>query len=114
MAKATTSEDKQSGMSRGVMQAQARMMDAVLKQNIEALEFLKTRFEKDRAMLGELASAQDASVAGAVLTTFWQRLASDYMQEAGRLGSLMQATAQEMGEGMTDEARAMMAGGKPD
>lgn len=106
MAKPTTGEGTQAGMSRGVMQAQVRMMDAVLKQNIEALDFLKTRFEKDRAMLGELAQAQDAAAAGAVLTSFWQRLASDYMQEAGRLGSLMQATAQEMGEGLTDEVRS--------
>ncbi|AWB47532.1 hypothetical protein HYN69_02535 [Gemmobacter aquarius] len=106
MAKPSPTDAAGAGMSRGVMQAQVRMMDAVLRQNIEALDFLKTRFEKDRAMLGELAVAQDATAAGAVLTSFWQRLASDYMQEAGRLGSLMQATAQEMGEGMADEARA--------
>lgn len=110
MAKPTTGGDTQSDTSRGVMQAQVRMMDAVLKQNIEALDFLKTRFEKDRAMLDELAQTRDAAAAGAVLTSFWQRLASDYMQEAGRLGSLMQATAQEMGEGLTDEARAVMGG----
>lgn len=108
MAKPSPTDEAEAGMSRGVMQAQVRMMDAVLKQNIEALDFLKTRFEKDRAMLGELASAQDATAAAAVLTGFWQRLASDYMQEAGRLGSLMQATAQEMGEGVADEARAVM------
>ncbi len=104
--------DDKVDMAKGVMQAQVRMMDAVLKQNIEALEFLKTRFEKDRAMLGELATAKDAAAAGAVLTGFWQKLASDYMQEAGRLGSLMQATAQEIGEGATDEIRSAM-GGKP-
>ena len=95
-------------MAKGVMQAQVRMMDAVLKQNIEALEFLKNRFEKDRAMLGELATTKDAAAAGAVLTGFWQKLASDYMQEAGRLGSLMQATAQEISEGASDEIRSAM------
>ncbi|MBC2834162.1 phasin family protein [Paragemmobacter straminiformis] len=94
--------------AKGVMQAQVRMMDAVLKQNIEALDFLKTRFEKDRAMLGELAAAPDATAAGAVLSGFWQRLASDYMQEAGRLSSLMQATAQEIGEGTQDEIRSAL------
>lgn len=102
--------DDKAEMAKGVMQAQVRMMDAVLKQNIEALEFLKNRFEKDRAMLEELASAQDAAAAGAVLTGFWQKLASDYMQEAGRLGSLMQATAQEIGEGVGDEVRSVMRG----
>ena len=110
MAKPTKAQETQAALSHSVMQAQVRMMDAVLKQNIEALDFLKTRFEKDRAMLGDLAKAQDAAAAGNVLTGFWQRLASDYMQEAGRLGSLMQATAQEVGEGLTDEARAALAG----
>ena len=105
-------DDNRADMAKGVMQAQVRMMDAVLKQNIEALEFLKNRFEKDRAMLTELAAAKDASVAGTVLTGFWQKLASDYMQEAGRLGSLLQATAQEIGEGAQDEIRSAM-GGKP-
>lgn len=82
---------------RSAMEAQVRMMDAVLRQNIEALDFLKRRFEKDRAALSELAEAGDANAAAAVLQGFWQGLASDYMAEAGRLGSLMQATAQEIG-----------------
>lgn len=99
-------------MTHGLLQAQVRMMDAVLRQNIEALEFLKTRFEKDRAMLTNLAEAPDAMAASTVLGDFWQGIASDYMAEAGRLGSLMAANAQQLGEGIADEA-TILAGGKP-
>ena len=38
--------------------------------------------------------------------------ATDYMAEAGRLGSLMAANAQQLGEGIADEA-TILAGGKP-
>lgn len=99
-------------MTHGLLQAQVRMMDAVLRQNIEALEFLKARFEKDRAMLTNLAGAPDAMAASTVLGDFWQGIASDYMAEAGRLGSLMAANAQQLGEGIADEA-TILAGGKP-
>lgn len=105
-----TTTDLPGDMMHGVLRAQARMMDAVLKQNIEALEFLRQRFEKDRAMIAELAEAKDSAEAGMALTQFWQKAFSDYSAEAGRLGSLMTATVTQLQEGMTDEARAMMGG----
>ena len=95
-------------MMHGMLRAQVRMVDAVLKQNIEALEFLRQRFEKDRAMIAQLAEAKDSTAAGAVLTDFWQRAFSDYSAEAGRLGALMTSTAEQMQKGLTEEARAMM------
>jgi hypothetical protein len=105
-------EGEAADMTHGLLQAQVRMMDAVLRQNIEAPEFLKARFEKDRAMLTNLAGAPDAMAASTVLGDFWQGIASDYMAEAGRLGSLMAANAQQLGEGIADEA-TILAGGKP-
>jgi hypothetical protein len=97
-------------MMQGMMHGQVRMMDALLKQNIEALDFLRQRFEKDRAMLSALSATTDGAEAGKVLTEFWQKAFSDYSAEAGRLGALMTATVEQMQEGMTEEARAMMGG----
>ena len=97
-------------MMQGMLKAQVRMMDAVLKQNIETLEFLRQRFEKDRAMLSQLSEAKDSATAGSVLTEFWQKAYSDYSAEAGRLGAMMTATVEQMQEGMTDEVKAMMGG----
>lgn len=97
-------------MMQGMLHGQVRMMDALLKQNIEALDFLRQRFEKDRDMLAELANAKDGAAAGSVLTDFWQKAFSDYSAEAGRLGSLMAASVEQMQQGLTEEARAMMGG----
>lgn len=101
-------------MMHGVLRAQVRMMDAVLKQNIEALEFLRQRFEKDREMIARLAEARDSAAAGSVLTDFWQKAFSDYAAEAGRLGALMTSTVDQMQKGLSDETRAMMGGSAKD
>lgn len=99
-------------MMTSVMRAQAKMVDALLRQNIETLDFLKTRYEKDRAMLAALTEAKDPSTMMEVWTGFWSNAASDYTNEAGKLSSFAAATTEQMIEGLTEEAR-VMAGGAP-
>jgi hypothetical protein len=99
-------------MAETMMRAQARMMDAVLRQNIEALDFLKKRFEQDRALLETIAKSGAGPDATTAWTTFWQRAMSDYQAEAGRMGAFAAATTEQMIEGLTAEAKAM-AGGAP-
>lgn len=99
-------------MAESVMRAQARMMDAVLRQNIEALDFLKNRFEQDRALLETIAKSGTGPEATAAWTSFWQKAMSDYSAEMGRMGAFAAATTEQMIEGLTEEARAM-AGGAP-
>lgn len=99
-------------MAEGVMRAQARMMDAVLRQNIEALDFLKKRFEQDRALLDTIAQTGSGPEATTAWTDFWKRAMSDYQAEMGRMGALATATTEQMIEGLTAEAKAM-AGGAP-
>ena len=64
---------------------QARIVSANLTQTIEALEFLKRRFERDRQMMTDLSQAPDSAAAVAVLTAFYQRSLSDYVAEAAQL-----------------------------
>lgn len=99
-------------MAEGVIRAQARMMDAVLRQNIEALDFLKKRFEQDRALLETIAQSGAGPDATAAWTDFWKRAMSDYQSEMGRMGAFAAATTEQMIEGLTAEAKAM-AGGAP-
>lgn len=106
----TGTEHSADAMMHGVLRAQARMIDALLKQNIETLDFLRLRFEKDRAMIAHLAEAKDSAAAGMVMANFWQKTLSDYSAEAGRLGALMTATVTQMQEGLAEEARALMGG----
>ncbi len=97
-------------MLAGVVRAQARMMDAVLRQNIETLDFLKTRYEKDRQMLADLAKATDPASMMTVLSSFWSRAMSDYTNEAGTLSAFAAATTEQFIEGLQDEAKAVTGG----
>lgn len=99
-------------MMTALMRAQAKMMDSVLKQNIETLDFLKVRFEKDRAIFNSLAEADDPTKAMQLMQDFWNRSVKDYTDEAGKIGALAAAAAEQIVEGMTEEAKAL-AGGAP-
>jgi hypothetical protein len=99
-------------MTAAMLRAQAQMMDSILKQNIEVLDFLRARFEKDRTIFNDLADCDDPARAMELLQGFWCRSFSDYADEAGKLGALASATAGEVAEGMAEEAAAL-AGGAP-
>ena len=99
-------------MMSAILRAQARMMDSLLKQNIETLDFLKARFEKDRAIFNDLAANSDPARAMELMQSFWNRALSDYTDEAGKLGALAAATAEQLAEGIAEEATAL-AGGAP-
>jgi len=99
-------------MMAAMLRAQARMMDSLLRQNIETLDFLKQRLEKDRGMIQSLADSDDPARAMQVMQDFWSNSLKDYTDEAGRIGALAAATAEEIVEGVADEAKAL-AGGAP-
>jgi hypothetical protein len=99
-------------MMSSIVKAQARMMDSVLKQNIEALDFIKARFEKDREVFNRLAETGDPTKASELLQEYWNVTVRDYTDEAGKLGALASATAEQIVEGMTEEAKAL-SGGAP-
>jgi hypothetical protein len=99
-------------MMSSILRAQAKMMDAVLRQNIEALDFVRARFEKDREVFNRLAESADPAQASRILQDYWSRTLKDYTDEAGRIGALAGATAAQIVEGVTEEARAI-AGGAP-
>jgi hypothetical protein len=99
-------------MTTAILRAQARMMDSILKQNIEVLDFLRTRFEKDRAIFNDLADNTDPARAIELMHSFWNRSLSDYTAAAGKLGALAAATAEELAGGIAEEATAL-AGGAP-
>ncbi len=89
---------------------QARIVSSNLTQTIDALEFLKRRFERDREMLSNLSHAPDSAASLGVLTAFCARSLSDYGAEATRLSRLIAATVDLVGDGMQDEVSALMAG----
>lgn len=97
-------------LHKALRDGQARIVSANLTQTIEALDFLKRRFERDRQMLTDLSHAPDSAAALGVLTAFYQRSLSDYVAEAARLSSMIAATAEQVGVGVQDEVTALLGG----
>lgn len=91
---------------------QARMAEAMIKQNIEMLDFLKARFERDRAMLEDLANAKDQTEAATLWQDFWQRMLTDYSVETNKLAATATEIAETALRSATEEGEALMAAGK--
>ncbi|SOC14217.1 phasin protein [Rhodobacter sp. JA431] len=87
---------------------QARMAEAMIGQNIEMLDFIKTRFERDKAMLGELAEASDPIEAAKLWQDFWSRLFTDYSVETTKLASHAGEIAETALRSATEEGAALM------
>ncbi|MFC5738739.1 phasin family protein [Sinirhodobacter huangdaonensis] len=96
------------------MKPQARMAESLLKHNIEMLEFLKARFERDREMLDELADAGSPAEAMAMWQGFWQKMLTDYSVETNKLAASATEIAEQAIRAATEEGEAMVtaAGGK--
>lgn len=87
---------------------QGKMADAALRQNIETLDFLKARFEKDRELLTELAQSKEPSAAMSIWSEFWQGAMADYSSETGKLFAMMAAITDEAMKTATEEGRRIV------
>ncbi|KFE35317.1 phasin family protein [Thioclava atlantica] len=90
-----------------MMAPQLRMMEALIAQNIEVLDFLKTRFERDREMIGELADTADPMQAMNLWGEFWQRMMSDYATESSKLATSVTGIAERAVRSATEEGEAI-------
>ena len=87
---------------------QAKMAEAMINQNIEMLEFLKTRFEKDRAMLETLSDAATPVEAMTLWQGFWQKMLTDYSAETNKLATSVSAIAEQAIRSASEEGAALM------
>jgi hypothetical protein len=82
---------------------QTTMFDAVLRQNIEMLDFLKERFQRDRQLVHELAQTSDPSDIARVWSEFWKKAVEEYSDEPRRLGDAMaRATTDALARARSD------------
>jgi hypothetical protein len=68
---------------------QATVFDACLRQNIEILDFLKQRFERDRDLARHLTEAAEPADAAALWGKFLETAAADYADEPRRITTAM-------------------------
>lgn len=87
---------------------QGTLFDAVLRQNIEALDFLKRRFEHDRDLLSTLAKVDDPAKATTLWSDFWQNAIESYADEPRRLAEMMTKAAGDAVTKARDDANRLM------
>lgn len=87
---------------------QGRVLDAMLQQNIQMLDFLKGRFENDRKLAEALAAAEGAEAALAIWGDFWRQAVEDYATEPQRLSRVAASAADEAIRLARQEAAAVM------
>lgn len=90
-----------------VIKPQAQMMEAMFKQNIELLDFLRARFERDRAMVAKLAHASETGDVMTLWAEFWQKTLADYSTETSKLAASASELAEQAVRSASAEASAL-------
>ncbi len=90
-----------------MIRLQGIAMKAVLRHQIEALDFLKRRFEKDFRLIDDLRESGKHGDMFDVYADFMREAFSDYGEEAARLASLESDLASEASSEIRKEARTV-------
>ena len=100
-----------SGESQRIFLAFSRLqgqgLKAVLRYQIEALDFLRRRYQKDFRLMEDLAESGPRGELFDVCADFISEAISDYGDEAAKLASLESKLASEAAEEIRSETRAV-------
>ncbi|MDV7269920.1 hypothetical protein RYZ20_03295 [Thioclava sp. A2] len=118
MAKTTTTATaaaEQAGLETlaRMMRPQMAFASALIDYNLETLDFLRTRFERDKEMLGQIGKTLDPVQAASLWSEFWQRAASDYSVESSKLATALQSISQQAVRTMAEEGEALAGAVSP-
>ena len=87
------------------MQAQA--CKSALRYQIEALDFLKMRFEKDLKLYDDLLESEEHGDGFDVFADFMREAGKDYAEEAGKMARLESEVASDTAEKIEKEVKAV-------
>ncbi|BCH31946.1 hypothetical protein MesoLjLc_38760 [Mesorhizobium sp. L-8-10] len=79
-------------------------LKAAMQYQIEALTFLKRRYEEDVKLLADLAGSAKSEDSVDIVAAFMQNASSDYAAEAGRIASIGARLATETAKDVSKEA----------
>jgi hypothetical protein len=82
---------------------QAHAFKAAMRYQIEALTFLKHRYEMDVKFVDELVASDELNDAFDVFTTFMQNAATEYAAEASKVASIGSKLASETARRVREE-----------
>lgn len=88
----------------GAARLHAQAFKAAMRYQIEALTFLKHRYEMDVKLVDDLLAGDEFNDAFDVFTTFMQNAATEYATEAGKVASIGSRLASETAKHVRKEA----------
>ena len=71
---------------------------------IEALGFLRHRYEQDMKLVDDLVSSEDVNNAFDTYTGFFEKAVADYSMEASKVATMSSEIASEAGKQVQEEA----------
>lgn len=83
---------------------QAQGFRAMMRYQIELLNFLKQRFEQDVKFVDDLASSHEFNDAFDVVSDFMQNATTEYAAEAGKIATIGSRLASETARRMREQA----------
>ena len=84
----------------------AQVFKAMMRYQLETLDFLKRRYEQDLKLVEDLAATEETGDSFDVLAAFWRNAASEYAIEAGRVARIGSRIAAETAGQVRKEAES--------
>ncbi len=88
---------------------QAEAYKAVLRYQVEALGFVRRRYEQDIKLIDDLIEAEELNDAFEVMSDFVENAASEYAREAGKFATIGSSVASEAAKRMRKDAESGLA-----
>lgn len=86
---------------------QGHAFKSMMSYQIEALTFLKHRYEQDMKLLDDLNASKEIDDAVHIYTDFFQNALSDYSKEAGKMANIGSKFATDTADRIQKETEAL-------
>lgn len=96
-------------MMAAMTRMQSHVFDAFMRQNIEMLDFLRARFERDRKLVADISAVEDPQEAARLWQDFWREAMADYSGESTKLAGIMSGVAQDAVRKVSEEATEIVS-----
>ena len=87
-----------------IARLQGHAFTAMMRYPIEALGFLRHRYEQDMKLVDDLVASEDVNNAFDTYAGFFEKAVADYSMEAGKVATMSSEIASEAGKRMQKEA----------
>src|SRR5262245_42703606 len=90
-----------------IARLQGYAFTSMMRYQIEALGFLRNRYEQDLKLVDDLVASDDAKNALDIYAGFFEKAVADYSTEAGKVATMSSELASEAAERMQKEAETI-------